>query len=681
MNIQKWMGCVLVLTAACGVFPAAGQTDSIERWRTPPWVPVPIRAIVHESGEVEVEYEFARSDQPATLALNRATIPVVSFDAQGRERPGVWFRVPVGPERTCVGAVERPWRLDYTFIAPGVWRWVMKTRIARLSHPVCEPGWELMVPGSDRLPLRLDGHPMARGGCFPGKVLEIVPLAGGNVPASALPAMARVESRINTLLSELTNEEACVRIEVRFTSLPDDPGLGDPPPGAPKALTVTNDSVWQYSGDSEWQYSGLNPNFRVHPALLFHHMNTNDFADGDQAYYDALPVSSVWARIGPQPPPPAQTLQIDTILVPAGLHSLWKNQLATALTEINDSTNWDYEPDDGVAANACDFEAVLTHEVFHVLGFTSNADWQDPNDPTPNPPYDRMTVMDLFRFDPADVGGVVSANEFTGQASRPRSILASASAIMPLYLSNPTPPNMRTLALSTGHRSVPPGDGRQASHWKDDVFGGPTLGIMDPTLPPGVGPFAPYSMSIHDIRALDRLGWNINTGAGVTVGDLLALAAPAMGTQPADLAVGVSVTPTFQWTRAPLLPDDLPNVSVFVYRADLGPLAEHLVWGARDVSGTSITMPPGILLGETDYAWTVVTYSPWSYNISGPYFFTTEFVCLADVNMDGNLDSADFTAWIVAFNAGDAPADQNQDGLLDSTDFTAWIANFNAGCP
>ena len=60
---------------------------------------------------------------------------------------------------------------------------------------------------------------------------------------------------------------------------------------------------------------------------------------------------------------------------------------------------------------------------------------------------------------------------------------------------------------------------------------------------------------------------------------------------------------------------------------------------------------------------------------------TTMAPCLPDVNGDGVLTPADFTAWIAAFNAGDPAADQNEDGSVAPSDFTAWIANFNAGCP
>lgn len=55
-------------------------------------------------------------------------------------------------------------------------------------------------------------------------------------------------------------------------------------------------------------------------------------------------------------------------------------------------------------------------------------------------------------------------------------------------------------------------------------------------------------------------------------------------------------------------------------------------------------------------------------------------VCLADVNEDGALTPADFSAWVAAFNARDPKADQNGDGQILPDDFTAWVSNYNAGC-
>jgi len=53
----------------------------------------------------------------------------------------------------------------------------------------------------------------------------------------------------------------------------------------------------------------------------------------------------------------------------------------------------------------------------------------------------------------------------------------------------------------------------------------------------------------------------------------------------------------------------------------------------------------------------------------------------ADVNNDGVVTPADFSAWIAAFNTMNYRADQNSGGLgaVTAADFTAWIANFNLG--
>jgi hypothetical protein len=56
------------------------------------------------------------------------------------------------------------------------------------------------------------------------------------------------------------------------------------------------------------------------------------------------------------------------------------------------------------------------------------------------------------------------------------------------------------------------------------------------------------------------------------------------------------------------------------------------------------------------------------------------FLCLADVNGDGVLTQADFTAWLDAYQNLHPAADQNGDGIISPADFTAWLANFDAGC-
>jgi|GEM_PF-2508966 len=61
-------------------------------------------------------------------------------------------------------------------------------------------------------------------------------------------------------------------------------------------------------------------------------------------------------------------------------------------------------------------------------------------------------------------------------------------------------------------------------------------------------------------------------------------------------------------------------------------------------------------------------------------FSTEGTACLADVNGDGSVTPADFSAWVAAFNTQSAGCDQNGDGACSPADFSAWVSNFNAGC-
>ena len=54
--------------------------------------------------------------------------------------------------------------------------------------------------------------------------------------------------------------------------------------------------------------------------------------------------------------------------------------------------------------------------------------------------------------------------------------------------------------------------------------------------------------------------------------------------------------------------------------------------------------------------------------------------CPADINGDGQLNGADFNAWLSAFNDGSPLADQNGDFILNGADFNAWLGNFSDGC-
>lgn len=66
--------------------------------------------------------------------------------------------------------------------------------------------------------------------------------------------------------------------------------------------------------------------------------------------------------------------------------------------------------------------------------------------------------------------------------------------------------------------------------------------------------------------------------------------------------------------------------------------------------------------------------------VEGSAGFEVVWACRADVNLDGTLSPADFSAWIAAFNTHASGCDQNGDGECTPADFTAWISNYNMGC-
>ena len=103
-----------------------------------------------------------------------------------------------------------------------------------------------------------------------------------------------------------------------------------------------------------------------------------------------------------------------------------------------------------------------------------------------------VTPLDLFRFSTDPNLNPSTLEEFT---SKPRMLVPGYEAIFD-DLSN-------EWRMSTGEFN---GDGRQASHWKDDVLLGTYIGLMDPTLSSGVF----KDVSFPDLRSLDLMGYDLN---------------------------------------------------------------------------------------------------------------------------------------------------------------------------
>ncbi len=151
---------------------------------------------------------------------------------------------------------------------------------------------------------------------------------------------------------------------------------------------------------------------------------------------------------------------------------------------FNTQFSFDYDNSNGVDADKVDFETVALHEIGHVLGFVSGVDSLDQG-----ANQIAMSPLDLFRF---QAGNLPTTNaEFTTKA---RELRPGAAASF-----SDTAVSYR---FSTGAFT---GDGRQASHWRDNDITGTLIGAMDPTLDFG----QTFAISDADKRAFDLIGWDI----------------------------------------------------------------------------------------------------------------------------------------------------------------------------
>jgi hypothetical protein len=177
---------------------------------------------------------------------------------------------------------------------------------------------------------------------------------------------------------------------------------------------------------------------------------------------------------------------------------------------INFSSNysWDFDRSNGISPGTIDFVGVAIHEIGHAMGFVSGVDVVDfvsfPNGNaayrgTELDPYRVFSVLDLYRHGARNGGGLDYATGGTGANTPYFSLDGGLTSLG---------------SFATGQLN---GDGRQASHWKDNLG----LGIMDPTFAYGeLGVVKPL-----DIRAFDVIGYDLVV---VPEPATLALLAPAV---------------------------------------------------------------------------------------------------------------------------------------------------------
>jgi hypothetical protein len=225
----------------------------------------------------------------------------------------------------------------------------------------------------------------------------------------------------------------------------------------------------------------------------------------ESAVYAALPERSVPTDIGATRGVFAPTALLRALhflpseAKPSREHARLGNPPALA---ISSAYAYDFDPTDGVDASARDFEAVALHELGHVLGFTSLVGAQESTATFPV----AVSVLDMFRFRPGVTDDEIGSAKRVLHSGGDQVFFAGGDA----------------LALSTGRQDASGGDGRQASHWKDEAITGVFLGLMHPALKPGVH----ETLTANDLVAFDRLGYTL---APATPGAIAALTAELAG--------------------------------------------------------------------------------------------------------------------------------------------------------
>jgi VCBS repeat-containing protein len=194
-----------------------------------------------------------------------------------------------------------------------------------------------------------------------------------------------------------------------------------------------------------------------------------------------------------------------------------------ATITFNSRFSFDYDNSDSVTANTMDFETVAAHEIGHALGFTSAVDTVDYYASRGQSVTFAPEVLDLFRFADGTAADPSTVSQFT---SFPRELRPAVVAVTD-QISPWNSASAETL-MSTGAYT---GDGRQASHWKDNL----ALGLLDPTLSYG----EVVAISDEDIRALDLIGWDIGE-AVVQPSNVAPTAGDDVGSTTADAVLSVA---------------------------------------------------------------------------------------------------------------------------------------------
>lgn len=289
---------------------------------------------------------------------------------------------------------------------------------------------------------------------------------------------------------------------------------------------------------------------------------------------------------------------------------------------FNSNYSFDFNPNDGVDSDKTDFDAVAVHELGHALGFTSQVG-------SPNAQLTLggvltdvklMSVWDLFRMRPGTtMATFASAQRLLNSGTGNNDIHAHFAG-------------GAELELSTGGTDGKSGDGKQASHWRDDSYRGgyatPWIGIMDPNIMRGTR----KTLTANDVKAVNIFGYQTSASAPPPPPQTLSLnsGVTQTGVIDAPAASGQGVVSTTQYaidvpagaTNLTVTLGGNSDVDLFVRHAQMVGVANGLVvsdfssigdTGSEIISITAATSPA---LQAGKYYFAIANYGPGGTNFN-----------------------------------------------------------------
>jgi PKD repeat protein len=154
---------------------------------------------------------------------------------------------------------------------------------------------------------------------------------------------------------------------------------------------------------------------------------------------------------------------------------------AAADMTFNNRISWDWDPSDGITSRYYCFQSVLAHEIGHVLGFTSGADFRT---------YD-METLDIYRFQKSDGTGDYNPDTLEEFETTAR------------LVDKGVPDNDHNSDIISVEYEMADGSPDQASHFRQ----GYVNAIMQPAFSSGVT-FYPDFYKTPDVTMFDAIGWD-----------------------------------------------------------------------------------------------------------------------------------------------------------------------------